>query len=204
MSGRESMQLARITRARTLALVDGLSQAELDYAPSPGKWSAGEILDHLILSDQVYYGEITALFDLKKAGKRPYLRRNFSDFNPSILFIPKPALPYLDATFNAVNTVLPRALRTFFIVSRIIPAEAPDIAMPRPGRSGDALRQELQRGPEYLERLFAQMPDADFSMFIHYHPLLGENNVYQMIQFLTNHETVHQKQIRETIPKVRR
>jgi len=200
----EHIQMVRSTREKTLSLVAALSQQELDYAPAPGKWSPGEILDHLILSDQVYYGEITALFDLKKAGKPTYLRRGFADFNPSIFFIPKSALPYLDTAFNAVNLVLPRALRTFFIISRLIPTEAPDIAAPRPGRSAEALRRELENGPPYIEALFMQTPDADFGKFVHYHPLLGENDIYQMLRFLVNHEKVHQKQLKETVSAVRR
>jgi uncharacterized damage-inducible protein DinB len=177
---------------------------ELDYAPAPGTWSVGEVLDHLILSDQLYYSELKELFALKEAGKKPYLRRSFSDFNPSILFIPKPALPLLDVPFEVVNMFLPRTVRSFFIRSRLIPAEAPDSATPRPGRAGDVLRQELREGPDHLEALFAQLPNADFRTFKHYHPLLGENNVYEVLDFLTNHETVHQKQIREIIPKVKR
>ncbi|HEX3555624.1 MAG TPA: DinB family protein [Thermoanaerobaculia bacterium] len=42
-------QLAQ-ARAQTLALVQPLSQEELDRAPAPGKWSVGEVLDHLFLA----------------------------------------------------------------------------------------------------------------------------------------------------------
>ena len=203
-SGRESLQRAQRLRDRTLALVTGLSQMELDYAPAPKTWSVGEILDHLILSDQVYYREIKALFDLKREGKPTYLRRRFSDFNPSVFFLPKSALPYLDESFRLVNLVLPRSLRTFFVLSRLVPTDAPDIAKPRPGRSGDAIRQELAAGPVALSDLFVGEPEADFNQFIHYHPLLGENNLYQLLVFLTNHETVHQRQIEDTLPKIKR
>lgn len=36
-------------RARTLALVDGLTQEDLDRRPARGGWSVGEVLDHLRL-----------------------------------------------------------------------------------------------------------------------------------------------------------
>ena len=164
----------------------------------------GEILDHLILSDQVYFREIKSLFDLKKAGQPTYLRRRFSDFNPSVFFIPKSALPYLEEPFRLVNLILPRSLRTFFVLSRLVPTDAPDVATPRPGRSGDAIRQELAAGPAELADLFAGAPGADFNEFIHYHPLLGENNLYQILTFLTNHETVHQRQLQDTLPMIKR
>lgn len=197
----QGLQLVRSTRARTLALVEGFSQADLDSSPAPGVWSVGEVLDHLILSDHIYYGEVKQLFALKKAGKRPYLRRSFSDIDASILYIPKSLLSYTEMPFNILNVFLPRAVRNFFISSRLIPAQTPEIARPRPGRSKEALWRELSAAPDELKALFAQQPDIDYREFKHYHPLLGENNLLEILQFLTNHETVHQKQIRDLIVK---
>ena len=39
-------------REALLAEVRGLSDAQLAFQPSPGKWSIGEILDHLSLAER--------------------------------------------------------------------------------------------------------------------------------------------------------
>jgi hypothetical protein len=46
-------ELERLERVRagTLALVDGLSQEDLDRQPAGGGWSVGEILDHLLRAE---------------------------------------------------------------------------------------------------------------------------------------------------------
>jgi len=38
--------------------------------------------------------------------------------------------------------------------------------------------------------------------FKFYHPLFGENNLYQLLQILTFHESIHHKQIQKTILKI--
>ncbi len=203
-SSLKDLQKSRSTRSRTLQLTDGLSQEELDYSSGPAVWSIGEVLDHLILTDGVYGKEIKELFELKASGKPPYLRRGFSDIDASILYIPKLLLPLAEIPFNVMNVFLPKAVRSFVIASRLIPAQAPGIAKPRPGRSKQALGDELKAGPDTMEELLASQPGLDPKEFTHYHPLLGENNVDDMLRFLTNHEVVHQKQIAELIARQRR
>src|SRR5436305_14998558 len=90
---RESLDEFRATRARTLALADGLSQEQLDYAPAPGKWSAGEVLDHMLLAEATNRGQIARLVELKRAGRRPALRLTLSDVNVSAPYVPRTILP---------------------------------------------------------------------------------------------------------------
>ena len=53
-------------RAEVLHEVDGLSQAQADWRPSPGDWSIGEILHHLTLAE-IATGKLTSKL-LKEAG----------------------------------------------------------------------------------------------------------------------------------------
>jgi hypothetical protein len=50
----QSLDMLRLTRARTLRLCAGMTQAQSDYSPAVGKWSAGEVLDHLLLAEKLY------------------------------------------------------------------------------------------------------------------------------------------------------
>jgi hypothetical protein len=53
-------------RARVLSEVEGLSQAQVDWRPTAGDWSVGEIVHHLTLAE-VATGKLTSKL-LKEAG----------------------------------------------------------------------------------------------------------------------------------------
>ena len=39
-------------RARARAIAGGLSKAQLDWQPFPGRWGVGQCLEHLIVSEE--------------------------------------------------------------------------------------------------------------------------------------------------------
>jgi len=193
------LDLFRSTRARTLALVEGLSQAQMDFAPAPGKWSAGELVDHILLAEKLNRGEIAQLIELKKAGQRPVLKRTFADVNVSIAYIPKSLLPYLEVPFTLLNMVTPSSVRELMTQYRLVPAQNPDVGAPRKGRPADELRRELRAGLEETETLFESNPTLDYQEMIHQHPLTGCNNVLQLLRFTAFHEQRHQSQISDVL-----
>ncbi|SRR5260370_40740404 len=79
-----NLEQLRAVRSRTLALMQDLSPEQLDYVPAPDDWSVGEVVDHLILSEQVLRRDIALLIEQAKAGQTPYLYRSFSEFNQEI------------------------------------------------------------------------------------------------------------------------
>ena len=97
----------RMVRARTLAMIQDLSQEQLDYIPQPDEWSVGEQVDHLILAEQVLRRDIAILIERTKAGQTPYLYRSFAEFNARPAFIPECALPWLEVPLNAFNMFIP-------------------------------------------------------------------------------------------------
>ena len=191
-------------RAKTLELVRGASQDELDGRPAPGRWSPGEVLDHLVLSDRVYRGDIERLFDLARAGERPIVRRSFADLDPSILFFPKPLLPLLEPPLAIMNLFLPRSLRDWIARNRLIPAQNPEVSEPRRGRPAEELRRELEESLGATEALFRGAGGLDLSAMEHYHPLLGRRDLAGLLCFIADHEERHQAQIldqlREIVP----
>ena len=91
----------RTTRAHTLEMVQGLSQCQMDFEPAPGKWSVGEVLDHLILGQRLNLSYIAEVIGMKKAGQRPVLRLSFTDVDVSIGYLPKSMLPALFVSLGA-------------------------------------------------------------------------------------------------------
>jgi uncharacterized damage-inducible protein DinB len=197
----------RSARAQTLALVRDLSQAQLNYTPAPGKWSVGEVLDHLLLAERFFQGEIRRLIELKRAGRKPVLQRRIKDFNVSIGFIPKSLLSFLEVPFTFFNPLVPRAVRDFLLRSRLIPAQHPDVAAPRKGRAGQDLRADLISSLQETTALFEANADLDFRELIHQHPLLGTNHVLDLLRMLVLHEQRHQGQVADilaSMPRSRR
>ena len=187
------------TRNRTLELVAGLTQAQAEFLPSPGRWCVGEVLDHLLLAEALNRGEISQLIEMAKSGQRPYLNRTFTDLNVSIAFIPKFLLPFFEVPFRLLTMVIPSSVRDFMTRYRLVPAQNPDVGTPRKGRPIDELRQELHSSLRETEALFEANPTLDYRAMIHQHPLTGANNVLQLLRFVASHEQRHQSQIRDIL-----
>jgi len=193
------LDLFRSTRARTWALVEGLSPAQMDYSPAPGQWSVGELVDHILLAEKLNRGEIAQLIELKKAGQKPVLKRTFADVNVSIGYIPKSLLPYLEIPFTLLNIFVPSSVRELMTRYRLVPAQNPDVGAPRQGRPADELRDELRASLKETEALFEANPDLDYNQMIHRHPLTGANTVPQLLRFTALHEQRHQSQISDVL-----
>jgi uncharacterized damage-inducible protein DinB len=182
-------------RASTLKLVAPLSQAQFDFSPQAGKWSVGEVLDHLLLAETLYRDEIARLVRLKRAGRRPYLSRSFAEVNVAPLYLPDLVLPWLTLPFMIANVFIPVFVRDLATEYAVIPTRNPDRTTPRRGRSAVDLRAELRTSQAYLRDLMSENADLDFHEMIMEHPLTGANNVPAMLAFLARHERRHQGQI---------
>lgn len=191
------------TRRRTLQLVRDVSQAQMHPTPAPGKWSVGEVLDHLLLAERFFRGEIRRLIELQRAGANPVLHRGFADLDISIGFIPKAVLPLLEWPLAWANLFLPGCARDFLLRSRLIPAQHPAVADPRKGRPADELRDELAASLRETSSLFEANRDLDGSRMLHVHPLLGVNDVSGLLRILTLHEERHQGQIADILRMLR-
>lgn len=194
---RESLEMFRSTRSRTIALVNDLSQSQLDFRAATGKWSTGEVLDHLLLAERMNRDQIAELIDLKKAGRNPFVRRTFSDVNVSVAYIPKSLLPALEVPFTLLNTFIPATVRQYMTRHRLIPAQSPDIGIPRRGRPATELRENLASSFKETESLFNANPGLDYLEMSIQHPLLGKNDVPGLLRFMAAHEQRHQSQIKD-------
>jgi uncharacterized damage-inducible protein DinB len=186
-------------RQRTLELVAGLTQVQIEFSPAAGQWSVGEVLDHLLLAEALNRREISELINLAKSGRRPYLKRTFADVNVSMAYIPKSLLPSLEVPFRLFSMVVPRSAREFLTRYRLVPAQSPDVGTPRKGRAIDELRQELRSSLQETEALFEANPTLDYQAMIQQHPLMGVNNVLQLLRIVALHEQRHQSQISDTL-----
>ena len=183
------------TRERTLNLVKHLSQAQSEFAPAPRKWSIGEILDHLIRAERLYREKFAELIDMAKSGRPAVLRVRFAEVNTSIAFIPKPLLGLMEAPLGVLNSVMPKCIRETFVQYRLVPAQAPSVAEPTRGRALQELRDELRNALAEMNALFAANAELNFTQMRVIHPLMGDNNIPELLKFIASHEQRHQNQL---------
>ena len=187
------------TRGRTVALVGGLTQAQADYVPGPGRWSVGEVLDHLLLAERFFRGEVRQLLALRRAGQPAVLRRSVAEFNISLAFVPRCLLPWMDLPFTLFGVFVPRGVREFLVRSRLVPARHPDVAAPRRGRPAGELLAELQASWRETEAVCRGVTEEDDRAMRYFHPLLGVNTVADLLRILALHEERHQEQIADVL-----
>lgn len=198
----KNLELLKQTRAKTLHMVRPLGQPQMDWEPQPGKWSAGEQLDHLLLAEKLYRGTIAELIALARSGKPPEIRRTLADIDFRPNFIPASALPLFEIPFTIANLFIPSGLRELMIRRRIFPAQRPEIANPVKGKPAAALVKALEESLHETVHLIESNRGMDFSRMTLEHPALGKNDVPFLVKLTALHEQRHQEQIEAILIKL--
>ena len=186
-------------REATLRLCAGLTQPQADFSPGAGKWSAGEVLDHLLLAEKLYRGIFARLIQMRKAGQRPVIRIGFAELNTRIGYIPKPLLPLLEFPLTMMNLFIPTRVRETMTQFRILPVQNPDLSTPQKGKPVDELHAALAASFEETAALLRANPGLDYREMRYIHPLMGDNSVLQSLRIIALHERRHQGQIRDIL-----
>jgi len=156
------------TREALFAEVRGLSEAQLEFQPAPGKWSIGEILDHLSLAERSIARVVSRI--LQQAAGRGLIGEPGSIEQ----------LPHrIDReTFNA-------------------PASAPESVLPSPGRPLERLLVSLEESRERLVEVSSRADGRVVGNVTIRHFQLGELHFYQWLALEAAHEAKHLAQIRQ-------
>jgi hypothetical protein len=155
-------------RIRLLAAIEGVTQEQLDRRPSEEKWSAGEILHHLARSEQ---------------GIAIMLARGITRART--------------AGIAASGAVPPRPTRLddVGIERGARPSVAPSTLEPKRGMARDEILAALERSRVSLKSALADSDDVELSALRFPHPVLGELDPYEWIDFIGRHEQRHLGQI---------
>ncbi len=189
---------AEAVRHRTLDMVAELSQEQADFRAAPNKWSAGEVLDHLVKTDTVIARELEVVFNQRRRGL-PFVYRSVADVDTSVPFILRPVLPFFEIPFGIANSLVPPALRRSFTGNRNLPVQAPGLLRPRAGRQIDNLRRELKATYETFRRQQEDHPTFNLDRIFYYNLIIGFSSVPGMYKFIASHEQRHQKQLQEAL-----
>ena len=186
-------------RRRTLEKAAEMRQYQLDHVPEPGRWSVGEVLDHLARLESYFRDLIRRLIAQAKIGEEPRIGTTFADFNPAPQFLPKSRLPALEGRFAFLSSVTPFKAKEIFARYRVVKMQSPDIGLPRAGGSKDHLTANLRDGIASTDDLLRSHPDLDYRRMKVRHPLSGLTNVPQVLTVLALHEGRHHRQIADIV-----
>ncbi|MEM6456974.1 MAG: DinB family protein [Acidobacteriota bacterium] len=184
----------KATREATLARLAGLDQAQMDWSPARGRWSIGEVVDHVLRVDDLVREDLGALFDRLEAGETPFLSRGFRDFDVDYP-VPDLLIELAEIPLILLNFVVPGRLRRALAGSRRVPAVAPAFLEPTAGGEADALRARLREALGEIEKQLIAHPDVDLRDLRYYNPIAGFGNVPSLLRFIIGHEKRHQGQI---------
>ena len=113
--------------------------------------------------------------------------------------IRRAVLTLLEFPLTLGSFFTPAFVRDFLISSRLVPARHPAVANPRHGRPDAELRAELAASIAETESLFEANARLDYRTLWHIHPLLGCNNVLDLLRIAALHEGRHQARLVEIV-----
>jgi DinB superfamily len=149
-----------------------MTQAEADWRPGPDRWSAGEVLHHVVLANRTFAIVAARLIrqglrDGLKPG--PESRRSW-----------------------------PR-MRAIAEIGAAGPVKHPDRVTPTPGLAIATLRRELAESHRAVTAALPALGGLDLGALRFPHPLGFELNLYQWVDIAGAHERRHLAQIERIV-----
>lgn len=155
-------------RAGLLAAVAALPADALDRAPAPGRWSPGELLEHLrIVEDGSTRLLVKRLARAREAGLG-------EETESSSVLERLPAAAIVEGT--------PRA--------------APDVVTPAAGTTAEQALAGLAASRDALRAFLADADGLALGEVKATHAVFGEIDLYQWVLFIALHEARHARQLR--------
>lgn len=194
----ELSRLALIRR-QTLGLLSYVTEEQAAWSPKAGAWSVVQILDHVVLFEGLYREAISKLIALQKQGRKPEIKYSLGDIDVSMPGVPRAVWTAIEVPLDIANNFIPAVVRQTIIRFPIVAATSPKIADPRPGLTLAGIKEQLEEAARLTtELLAAPLPDDGRNMKVS-HPILGVNNVVDLLGLIAAHEERHQRQIRDVL-----
>ncbi|MEQ1884817.1 MAG: DinB family protein [Bryobacteraceae bacterium] len=187
----------RNIRRKTLSMAENLTAEQATFRTAASSWSPGEILDHLVKSQQLYQTQFEKLAEIARRGERPVLYLDHKDIDFGIPLVPKELMPLMAAPLGLINAFVPSIVRETLIRNRVIPAGNPAASQPGEHVAIDAVRQSLRDTMDAQEKFFDANPDLPYENMRVCHPAIGNNNVPALLRISFLHEQRHQDQLAE-------
>ena len=190
------LQQYRRAREGTMSLIQNLSQVQADFKPSSDSWSVGQVVQHLLMTEDLYRGQIQEMIAMARRGGGTNIDLTFREINTAVAYIPREVMPLLSAPLRVFNMFVPQTVRELMFRLPIIPALAPTVSTPVTTRAIGDLRADCVTSLESTEALLSGDLPSNLDRITITHPILGTNNVAQIFRIIAAHEERHHSQIR--------
>jgi len=189
----------RSARQGTIDIIRDLTQSQADFTPASKVWSIGQNVQHLLLIEDLHRGNMRKMIEMARQGKGGNIDLTFQQINTSFAYIPREVIPVFAAPLNLMNMFIPRAIRETMFRIPLIPAIHPTFSSPAGHQPIDDLCSRAQSSIEATEAIFQGEMPPDLNQVTTSHPILGTNNIPQILGIIAAHEERHHAQMRSVL-----
>lgn len=161
------------TRRRLLAGVESLTDEQAAFRPSPERWTAAEIVEHLSISEEQ---SVRLLHKLLGRAEGDGAAAATTTTGEPVAFVPFSIAEFVER-------------------SRGEKFEAPEVVRPKGGANLRDSLARLEGSRAALRELRARVESRDCRALKFPHPLFGPLNLYEWLAFIGAHEERHLAQL---------
>jgi hypothetical protein len=189
-------------RAVFLSKIDRLSQVQLDYQASRHSWSIGQVAHHVGLGEGVWQGYLKSVLKDGNREKRATRKVTLEEVPFSSRIVPDFILnsPFVLTPLSVLMNLMPRPLQSMFFAVPLVKMDAGPRMQPKQGLPRAQIFKFLEEIRENTIQLLEPLAEWDLTRFRIMHPLVGDQDVYGILELLANHEQRHAQQV-ETFKK---
>ncbi len=171
----QAFGLLEDVRAKVLALLRQVTQAQADRRPAENEWSMGEIADHLALTERVYIAGVAEL----AADAKPH-------------------------EYDYEEVVRARRFRVEDLADPAITGKftTPPALLPARGKAVAELVGALDEARAHSKQLLAPSRDEDLGVRFFLHPKVGPITLYERLANIAYHELKHVHQMQRTLARL--
>jgi len=206
MSNRDRLEKAvgrlRRERAAFLSRFESLTQTQLDFRPSRNAWSVGQIAHHVALGETVWQGYMKSVLargdrehgavERVSLKQIPFRSRFFPDF----VF----KSPLVVTPMSVLVNMLPRPFQSMLFAVPLFKMDASERMQPASGLPRAQVFGLLEEVRKRTLDMVEPRADWNLGRFKVSHPLVGDQDIYGVLDLLASHEQRHSLQI-ESIRK---
>ncbi len=185
----------RMVRENTLAALAGFTTEQALWSPAPGKWSISQIADHLLRSEFLYREQFHRLIRMAREGRNLSDKISLREVDSSFAGVPREVMQALEIPTRIFNYFVPSAVREMAIRYPLVSAVNPTSSEPRAGRPVHELSADLAASLEETDKLLRGPLPQNVEVPVIDHPIMGRNNIRQLLRIVIVHEERHQGQI---------
>ena len=184
-----------VTRQKTLGALQQVTSEQAAWAPRAGVWSMAQIADHLLRSEELYREQFGRLIQMAADGKGNTLYVSIQEVDTSLAMVPREVMALFEVPFRMLNMFVPSVVRETMVRYRFIAALNPKVSEPRSGLTLEKLQEDLAESMAQTEQLFSQPMPANVERLTISHPIMGNNNIVEMLRIMIAHEERHRGQM---------